>query len=103
MGRFGFKNRLAKLETRCIGQGPNRVLHFNPADYTDGSEIADLHVWQVGLWSRGENPASGPLRAFAGRFILIPDHGTAADWEAAVQKQQHELMTLARSRADSQP
>lgn len=99
MARVGLKNRLARLENRRMGQSSNRVLRYNPANHDDGPEIADLHVWQEGFWRRGENPASGQLRAFTGRYVLIPDHGTEAEWEAATQKQQQELMALARSQA----
>ncbi|MFA5627188.1 MAG: hypothetical protein WC965_06915 [Thiohalomonadaceae bacterium] len=100
MARIGLKARLAKLENRRVKQGPNRVLCFNPAVCADGQLSRDLSVWQVGYWREGGNPAAGPLRAFAGRFVLIPDHGTTAEWEAAAEQQQRELLARARSRTD---
>ena len=100
MARIGLKARLSKLENCHMKQGPNRVLCYNPADCADGPLSCDLPVWQVGYWRESENPAAGPLSAFAGRFVLVPDHGTVEDWEAAAEKQQRELLAVARSRTD---
>ncbi|HDQ4464832.1 TPA: hypothetical protein P9G65_005135 [Pseudomonas aeruginosa] len=100
MARIGLKTRLSKLEKQRRKQSPNRVLHYDPADLADGPISADLPVRVVGYWRKGENPASGPLHAFAGRFALVPDFGTAAAWEAAAEQQQRALLAMARSRSN---
>lgn len=100
MARIGLRNRLRKLEKRHRGPSPNRVLRYNPADLGDGPVRDDLPVWVSGYWRPGENPASGPLSAFAGRFALVPDFGTTAAWEAAAEQQQRDLLAKARSRTD---
>lgn len=100
MARIGLKARLSKLEKQRRKASPNRVLHYNPADLAGGPVSADLPVRVVGYWRAGENPASGPLRAFAGRFALMPDFGSAAEWEAAAERQQKELLATARSRTN---
>lgn len=100
MARIGLKARLSKLEKRRRKPSPNRVLHYSPADLASGPVSADLPVRVIGYWRKGENPASGPLGAFAGRFALIPDFGSAAEWEAAAERQQKELLATARSRTN---
>ena len=100
MARIGLKTRLSKLEKQRRKVSPNRVLHYNPADLAGGPVSADLPVRVVGYWRAGENPASGPLGAFAGRFALIPDFGSAAEWEAAAERQQKALLATARSRTN---
>jgi len=100
MARIGLRNRLRKLEKRRRGPSPNRVLRYNPADLGDGPGSDDLPVWVSGYWRPGENPASGPLGAFSGRFALVPDFGTTAAWEAAAEQQQRNLLAKARSRTD---
>lgn len=100
MARIGLKTRLSKLEKQRRKPSPNRVLHYNPADLAGGPVSADLPVRVVGYWRAGENPASGPLGAFAGRFALMPDFGSAAEWEAAAERQQKELLATARSRTN---
>lgn len=100
MARIGLKARLSKLEKQRRKVSPNRVLHYNPADLAGGPVSADLPVRVVGYWRKGENPASGPLGAFAGRFALMPDFGSAAEWEAAAERQQKELLATARSRTN---
>lgn len=101
MARIGLISRLAKLENRRRKQSPNRVLHYNPADLGEGPPSPDLPVWALGLWRQDENPACGPLRAFSGRFALMPDFGTAEEWEAAAEKQQKQLLAVARSRTNT--
>jgi hypothetical protein len=86
-----FKSCISKLENRRGTKSTGRVLCYNRADRVDGPASPDLHVWQIGCGRQGENLTSGPLRAFTGRFMLIPDHGTDAEWMAALQKQQCEL------------
>lgn len=100
MARIGLKTRLSKLEKQRRKQSPNRVLHYDPAHLGDGPVGDDLPVRVVGYWRKGENPASGPLGAFAGRFALVPDFGTAAAWEAAAEQQQRALLAMARSRSN---
>ncbi len=100
MARIGLKARLSKLEKQRRRQSPNRVLHYDPADLAGGPVSDDLPVRVVGYWRKGENPASGPLHAFAGRFALVPDFGTATAWEAAASKQQRAVIAVARSRTD---
>jgi len=100
MARIGLKARLSKLEKQRRKPSPNRVLHYSPADLAGGPVSADLPVRVVGYWRKGENPASGPLGAFAGRFALMPDFGSAAEWEAAAERQQKALLATARSRTN---
>lgn len=101
MARIGLKNRIRKLENRRKVKSPNRVLHCRAQDvaaYADN--MAALPVWQVGCCLPGGNPASGPLQAFPGRFALVPDFGSMADWEAAAARQQAELIAHARHRTN---
>lgn len=100
MARIGLKARLSKLEKQRRKPSPNRVLHYSPADLAGGPVSADLPVRVAGYWRAGENPASGPLGAFAGRFALIPDFGSESCWEAAAERQQKELLATARSRTN---
>ena len=90
-----FKSRISKLENRHCKQSTSRVLCYNPADCADGPTSPDLPVCRLGPWGQSENPACGPLCAFSGRFMLVPDHGTDAEWMAAVIKQQRKLMASA--------
>ncbi|PTU32247.1 hypothetical protein [Stenotrophobium rhamnosiphilum] len=96
--RIGLKSRVEKLENRRSLQSPNKVLYYRPEDATYGPADRDLEVWQTGYWTQGENPASGSLPSFTGKFLLMPDHGTNEQWELSGEKQQRDLLLLARSR-----
>jgi hypothetical protein len=90
-----FKNRVIKLENRNCKQGSNRVLHYNPADYTKEQTLSELTVWQTGCGRYIENPAIGQLKEFKGRFMLVSDFGADVEWIAANRKHQNELLESA--------
>ena len=89
-----FKARLKKLEKHQGKQGANRVLHYRPAGIAVRTTSPDLNVWQTGCGQDANNPASGPLRAFKGRFMLVPDFGTDVEWAAAIKHQQRNLLAV---------
>jgi hypothetical protein len=57
-----------------------------------------MHVWQEGCWNDKENPTTGPIGSFTGRFLLVPDFGTDKELMAAIKKQQQELMEQGRNK-----
>jgi hypothetical protein len=89
-----FKSRISKLENRQSMKSTSRVLCYNPADCKDGHTSPDLYVWQVGCGRQGENPISGPLRDFSGRFMLVPDFGSDTEWQEILRKQQRKFSRL---------
>jgi hypothetical protein len=90
----GIKAKLQKLENRQCKQSTSRILCYNPVDCADGPTSHDLHVWQARCWQQSENPASGPLRGFKGRFMLVPDFGSDKEWQEQIRSQQRKLLTV---------
>jgi hypothetical protein len=87
-----YKNRILKLENSHGKQSQNCVLFYHPADCLDNSINSNLHVWQLGCCEQSENPTSGPLGVFKGRFMLVPDHGFDEEWMEGLAKQQRKLL-----------
>lgn len=76
--RISLATRLKKLEMSRAKQGPNRIVVYTPGK--DGAKNAAL---------RDSRP---------GRWMLVPNFGTAAAWEAALDAQQRRLMNQAERR-----
>lgn len=77
--RISLATRLKKLELAKRRQGANRIVIYD-ATQPDGKRNA--------LRSVGK----------PGRFLLVPDHGSNAAWEAGVWAQQQRLMNEAKRR-----
>ena len=90
--------RIERLEKFRFSQSPNPVLHCRYHDLNSGPMRDDLHVWQEGYYTRGLNPASGPISAFKGKFMLIPTFNNMAEWEKGAAIQQTQLLEVCRSK-----
>jgi hypothetical protein len=76
--RTALSHRIAKLENGRSQQRANRTLYYNPMN---------------------SNGATGALRNVGkGKYMLVANFGSAAEWEAALLSQQRALLTEANRR-----
>jgi hypothetical protein len=103
MARIGLKNRITKLERKRHGK-PRvvRVAVEYRVDVTGKPTSPAVSAW---LSAPSPGPLNVPdalLGAYRGilapRVMLVP---VFDDWEAAAERQQRELMAMARSRTNS--
>lgn len=97
MARFGLRNRLAKLEIRRNKQGANRVLFYSPADRAE-SPAGDFQGFGPDLYQPAhKSAAAGQPAPLPGRYMLVCDFGTQAEWEEGLKAQQLALVAKASS------
>lgn len=77
--RISLATRLKKLELARRKQGPNRIVVYD-ATQPDGARNALRSVGRPG------------------RYLLIPNYGSMAEWEAGLRSQQQRLMNEAERR-----
>ena len=104
MARVGLKSKLKRLEKR---QGKRRVncLALEYEIDASGAPIdPEVAAWLSTPNPRAENAPDALLAPYAGilnkRVMLAPRYCSFEAWEAAVSKQQSELIALARSRTN---
>lgn len=92
MARFGLRNRLAKLENRRNKQGANRVLIYSPAAGAQGvvSDFPGLRLCEH--QPAPKNATEGRFDPLPGRYMMVCDFGTDAEWADALRVQQSALM-----------
>ncbi|RIX42505.1 MAG: hypothetical protein D3M94_18395 [Rhodocyclales bacterium GT-UBC] len=97
MARFGLRNRLAKLENRRNKQGTNRVLFYSPADRAQhpASDLQGMGPTPHLLTHK--SAAAGQPAPLPGRYMLVCDFGTQAEWEEGLKAQQLALLAKASS------
>lgn len=92
MARFGLRNRLAKLENRRNKQGANRVLYYSPTKSAQGAASDFPGLRLCGHQPAPKNAATGQPTPLPGRYMLVCDFGTDAEWADALRVQQSALM-----------
>ena len=104
MARLSMKSKLKRLEKR---QGKRRVNCLALEYEVDSAGVpicAEVAAWLSTPNPRPENAPAALLEPYAGilnkRVMLVPRWQSPEAWEAAVSKQQSELIALARSRTN---
>lgn len=104
MARLGMKSKLKRLEKRTGKRRVARVAVEYAVDATGTPTSPAVAAWL-------STPCPGPLivpdallGAYRGilapRVMLLPTFGTEADWCAAAERQQKQLLAVARSRTN---